>query len=128
MPVHDYHCEPCDIFILDQYHPSISAVLCCPDCGHPCEKLWHRPPRELFRAFTVDYGKGPVEITSLAQLRAIEASSEKAYRDGRGQPLVFRAFSQDHSNLDRNTLERYGYQQRRPDPARSNVKGGLGER
>ena len=98
MPVHDYICEPCDVLIPDQYHPSIHAVLCCPDCGHPCEKSWHRDARPLFTPFTVDYGKGPTEITSLAQVREIERSAERASRNNpKAGPVVFRAFSNDRS-------------------------------
>lgn len=115
MPMHDYVCEPCDILIPDQYHPLLSAILCCPDCGVPCDKSWHRDPRRLFAPFTVDYGSGPTEITSLNQVRTIERESEKASRnDPRGQPYVFRAFSQDHSNQDVNTLKSQGIQQKKP--------------
>ena len=115
MPVHDYICDPCDIFLPDQYHPLLSAILCCPDCGVPCEKSWHRDSRPLFAPFTVDYGSGPVEITSLSQIRSIERSSENLARnEPKGQPYVFRAFSQDNSNQDVNTLRSEGVQQKRP--------------
>lgn len=114
MPVHDYICSPCDIILPDQYHPLLAAVLCCPDCGFPCEKSWHRDTRPLFSPFTADYGAGPVEVTSLSQVRSIERESEKAYAAGLGQPYVFRAFSQDSSNQDVNTLKSDGVQQQKP--------------
>jgi hypothetical protein len=115
MPVHDYICEPCDVFLPDQYHPLLSAILCCPDCGVPCDKSWHRDSRPLFHAFTVDYGSGPTEITSLSQIRSIERESERSVRrDPKGQPYVFRAYSQDHSNRDVNTLASEGVQQQKP--------------
>lgn len=125
MPVHDYVCDPCDIVIPDQYHPLLSAILCCPDCGTPCDKSWHRDSRPLFSSFTVDYGSGPTEITSLGQVRSIERESEKAEKDGRGQPYVFRAFSQDPSNHDVNTLKSEGFQQKRP-AKKSNVRRAKG--
>lgn len=115
MPVHDYVCEPCDLLFPDEYHPSVHAILCCPSCSFPCEKSWHRDARPLFSPFTVDYGSGPTEITSLNQIREIERSSAAATRnDPKAQPYVFRAFSQDSSNLDVNTLKSEGYQQKKP--------------
>lgn len=126
MPVHDYVCETCGVIVPDQYHPSVAAVLCCPDCGRPCEKSWQRGRSTPFQSFTIDYGKGPVEITSLAQLRSIERGSERAFRNGEGAPLVFRAFSQDGSNYDVNTLKDVGYNQRRHDkrmPTRRGFRG-----
>lgn len=123
MPVHDYVCETCGVLIPDQYHPSVHAVLCCPDCGQSCEKSWGRGPGVPFQPFTVDFGKGPVEITSLAQVRQIERESESRARNGEGERLVFRAFSQDRSNYDVNTLEAYGYKQKLPTPPRDLRKG-----
>lgn len=41
----------------------------------------------------------PVEIDSLHKLRQVEADSEQRYRNGEGEPLRFRAASQDHSNM-----------------------------
>lgn len=116
MPVHDYLCDPCDIILPDQYHPSLGAILCCPVCGVPCEKSWHRDSRPLFKGFTVDYGTGPVDITSLNQIRSIEHESEMAVRRSpKGQPYVFRAYSQDQSNSDVNTLAKEGVQQQKPE-------------
>jgi len=122
MPVHDYVCEPCDVLIPDQYHPSIRAILCCPDCHRPAEKSFHRYPRENFRSFSIDIGAGPQEITSLSQIRKIERDSESKARNHEGQQVVFRAFSQDRSNQDVNSLRGQGHQQFHPSQRKPNVR------
>ena len=123
MPVHDWICEPCDVLVPDQYHPSIAFVLTCPSCSQPCEKSFARRPtgrNGLFVPFTADIGAEPVEVRSLGDVRRIERDSERAYRDGKGAPVVFRAFSNDASNYDVNTLKDVGYQQIQPgDPRRA---------
>lgn len=39
-------------------------------------------------------------VDSLHKMRQIEADSEQRYRNGEGEPLRFRAYAQDHSNMD----------------------------
>ena len=47
-----------------------------------------------FKAFDTRDGYGqPVHIDSLRKLRQVEKESEQAYRNGEGQPLVFRAWA-----------------------------------
>ena len=104
MPVHDWICENCDLGVPDQYHPYVSAVAVCPRCDFVMVRSWARDARPMFKPFTVDYGKGDVEITSLAQVREIERTSEKACAAGKESQLVFRHFSNDETNYDRNTL------------------------
>lgn len=43
-----------------------------------------------------------VEIDSLHKLREVERESEKMAADGIGQPILFRGFAQDHSNMGSN--------------------------
>lgn len=121
MPVHDYVCPDCGRVTSDQYHPAVAAILCCPTCHVPMEKSWERRASTPFKSFTVDIGGGPTEITSLGDVRRIERDSEKAARDGRGQHVNFRAFSNDRSNQDVNTLGHLGHKQRKP-VARENIR------
>ena len=122
MPVHGWICENCGFSLPDQYQPWTAAVAVCPVCHHTMIKSWQRRPRALFKPFTVDYGKGPVEITSLDQVRRIERESAHEFDAGKSGKMVFRAFSQDDSNYDVNTLESEGYQQTHP--RNPKVKGG----
>jgi len=58
-----------------------------------------------FRGFTTTDGRGrPVHIDSLHKLRQVEAEAERMYRNGEGQPMVWRRWAQDGSNADRPTL------------------------
>lgn len=60
--------------------------------------------------FTVRDGQNQlVEIDSLHKLRKLERESEQQARNGEGQPLRFRAYSQNRSNMQDNTFG--------PDPA-----------
>jgi len=53
-----------------------------------------------FQKFSVDVDGRPVEIDSLHKLRTIERESEQRYRNGEGEPLRFRAWTQEASNMD----------------------------
>jgi hypothetical protein len=114
MPVHDWICESCGHVLPDQYNPYVSAIAVCPECSFIMVKSWARDSRPLFQPFTVDYGKGDTEISSLAQLRQIERDSEKACVEGKESQIVFRHFANDETNYDRNTLEGSGVQQKIP--------------
>jgi len=52
-----------------------------------------------FQKFSVDVDGHPVEIDSLHKLRTIERESEQRYRNGEGEPLRFRAWTQEASNM-----------------------------
>jgi len=52
-----------------------------------------------FQKFSVDVDGRPVEIDSLHKLRTIERESEQRYRNGEGEPLRFRAWTQEASNM-----------------------------
>lgn len=58
-----------------------------------------------FQAFTTADGRGQrVTIDSLRKLRQVEREAETAFRNGEGQPMVFRRWAQDMSNHDQPTL------------------------
>jgi hypothetical protein len=85
-------------------------------------KSWQRPPRPVFKPFTIDYGKGPTEVSSMNQVRDIERQSERDYSDGKSAKIVFRAFSNDNTNYDVNTLDSEGHKQ--STPRNPKVRGG----
>lgn len=78
----------------------------CPDCGDPME--WIPQLRidvggvkgAAFHAFDVDVDGRRTVIDSLHTLRRVERESEQRYRNGEGEPLRFRAWSQDRTNRD----------------------------
>ena len=115
MARHDFRCEPCgytaelDIpTALGARHPFVG----CPRCTH--RMAWIPAVGRMdqgavkgvgFRAFeTFDAQNRPVRIESTHQLRRLERESEQAFRNGEGQPLVFRAWSQGQSNRDASAL------------------------
>jgi hypothetical protein len=60
-----------------------------------------------FKSFDTTDGRGqPVHIDSLRKLRQVEKESEQAYRNGEGQPMVWRRYAQGDSNKDQPTLSR----------------------
>lgn len=76
--------------------------------------------RSTFSAFdfTLDSGE-TVTVDSLAKLRKIENDSMKAYEKGEGRPTLFRTYSQDKSNRDKNIFAHLQPQQIDPRKARS---------
>ena len=60
-----------------------------------------------FSAFETRNGRNEkVTIDSLHKLRQVERESEQAFRNGEGQPLVFRAWANDRSNKDASALHK----------------------
>jgi hypothetical protein len=60
-----------------------------------------------FRGFYTTDGRGDrVFVDSLRKLRQVEREAEQAYRNGEGQPMVFRRWAQDPSNADLPTLSK----------------------
>ena len=47
---------------------------------------------------------GPQAVSSLREIRKIERDAEQSFRNGEGQEIHFRAFSQDRSNMQTNTF------------------------
>jgi hypothetical protein len=63
--------------------------------------------KEPFQRFeTFDGQNRPVVVDSLKKLRQIEKESEQQYRNGEGQPIVFRKWSNDNSNKDQSALHK----------------------
>lgn len=116
MPLHDFWCPTCGQVLLDQYVPvAIGATAGAPThCGQPTMPIPAAPALHYgsvktaaFQAFDTTDGRGnPVHIDSLRKLRQVEREAEQAYRNGEGQPMVFRRFSQDPSNRDQPTLSK----------------------
>ncbi len=119
MPLADYTCRCGRV---DEDVPfrlalgAISDAPDCPDCGArmdwiPQAAFDVRSDGEGgkgFQKFSVDVDGRPVEIDSLHTLRRVERESEQRFRNGEGEPLRFRGYSQDHSNIDRSSFEAHG--------------------
>ena len=60
--------------------------------------------REPFHKFEVECGGSMRRVESLHDMRKIERESEVRSRNGEGQPMVWRDWSQDQSNFDKHTL------------------------
>jgi hypothetical protein len=149
MPHHDIYCEVCGEVFPDQYLPLYTlpeprirdGYRVTQDFDRPIhcgQEVILLPPRvvmdakEPFQQFQVeipqpDGSHRAVTVGSLRQMRQIERASEQAARNGEGQPLVWRDYSQDRSNFDKHTLgeapnqappaaaaERFGLQNMRP--------------
>lgn len=72
---------------------------------------------EPFQEFTARDGQNrEVLVDSLRKLRKIEAESEQQYRDGEGQPLIWRHYSNDRSNRDVHALHPHWQGGQQPDP------------
>lgn len=127
MPIHDYECGTCLFTAFDHYTPRLDSTppVCerCPG-NPPLTRLWstnttHHP----FAAFDFELDSGTtVTVDSMAKLRKIEAESMKAYKNGEGRPTLFRHYSQDKSNRDRNLFEHLRPQQ--VDPRKMRSRGG----
>jgi hypothetical protein len=81
----------------------------CPKCAHDpmawIPAVGSMDAYEPFQAFETTDGRGnPVTITSLRKLRQVERESEQAERNGEGQRMVWRQYSQDPSNRHSHTL------------------------
>ena len=106
MALHDFYCQTCGQVFVDVNVPiAIGAQAGAPEhCGRPV--AWMPQVGRMdagsgpgFTAFEARDGQNqPVTIDSLHKLRQIEAQSEQQYRNGEGQPIVFRAWANDPSN------------------------------
>ena len=119
MPLADYECPACGAIVRDRYFTSaegaISAAPFClaDDCAGSQRMSWipqaafdlktDGEGQKGFQKFTV-HRQGPQgsireEIDSLHKLRKVEADSEQRYRNGEGEPMRFRGYSQNRSNI-----------------------------
>ena len=139
MPRHDYFCGRCGAILTDQYRSVEQGGTAhpprCPNCFEMMTWKVPRPrmslgtdggteDRHTFHKFTARDGRNQlVEIDSINKLRQVERESEQLARNGEGQRITFRAFSQDSSNRDVNT---HGEPERPPElTAESKRKWGL---
>jgi hypothetical protein len=70
-----------------------------PFCPHG-STLRYRP----FIPYDVEIDGGVYRIDGIHTATKLENESMKMYRDGRGAPVVLRAFHQDHSNMNQNVF------------------------
>lgn len=114
MALHHFRCPACAFISKDVNVPvaigAVNAEVYCPICaarmiGIPAIGRMDASNGPTFKAFDTYDGKNQkVHVSSLKQLRAIERQSEIDHKNGEGQPLVFRAFSNDPSNKDQSAL------------------------
>ena len=105
MPLHDFWCQECGTVYPDVYVPvrtrATDGAPACRTCHRKLAWVAAAPAvhygsvkTAAFKAFDTTDGYGnPVHIDSLQKLRRIEKESEQAYRNGEGQPMVFRAWA-----------------------------------
>jgi hypothetical protein len=125
MALHDYWCPACGRVLPDVNVPiAIGQTAGAPICPDGCRR---GEPQALpvkmspipgigrmdaggvkgvaFKKFTTyNHRNELVEIDSTHSLRRLERESEQAARNGEGQPLRFRMWSQDRSNKEVNTF------------------------
>lgn len=117
MPRHDFYCGVCGQVLVDVYVPvTVGATAGAPDhCDRKTVPIPAAPALDLrsdgdssFQKFETTDGRGQkVVVDSLRKLRQIEHDSEIAYKNGEGQPMVWRHYAQDRSNRDAPTLGAY---------------------
>lgn len=104
MVLKDFECDGCGVLERDVYAPAGPARPVC-DCGTLMHIIY--PGRlhvDHFAPVDVEVNGTVYHLTSIHQARTIERIAEQQARNGEGQPYVFRDFSQDHSNRDRNVF------------------------
>jgi hypothetical protein len=122
MALHDFFCNVCGQLLVDVNIPiDLGAIRGAPEhCGKPCiwiPQVGRMDAYEPFQEFEARDGQNqPVLVDSLAKLRKIERESEQQYRNGEGQPLVWRRYSNDHSNRDVHALHPDWAGGAQPDP------------
>lgn len=123
MALHDFWCQTCGQVLVDVNVPiAIGATAGAPThCGRPAAwipAVGRMDAYEPFQEFETRDGQNrPVTVDSLHKLRAIERQSEQQFRDGEGQPLVWRSYSNDRSNRDVHALHPGWTGGAQPDPA-----------
>lgn len=98
----------CGVLLL----PAAPDVLDPQPCTGIMDQVLRGQSHDLLREdFIIDVdGSGPRRVSSLSELRALERHSEQQHRNGEGQILNFREFTQDRNNRERNSFEGSGYQ------------------
>lgn len=122
MALHDFWCQVCGQVLLDVNIPiAIGATAGAPEhCGRRANwipQVGRMDAYEPFQEFEARDGQNHlVTVDSLAKLRKIERESEQHYRNGEGQPLVWRRYSNDRSNQDVHALHPTWHGGEAPDP------------
>lgn len=126
MSFHDFACRACHLRLTDIDVPIAIGARAgappCPTCGAPTEWIpqigrMDAASGPAFTAFDAyDGANHPVRIDSLHKLRQVERDSEQLARNGEGQQVNWRMWSNDRSNKLENTLGKY-HGGEKPDPA-----------
>lgn len=108
MPVrNDFLCERCGHYA--EYWATRATAPT--HCGQTMTWAPSRAPavdaKEPFHQFEVDVNGQRTRIGSLHDIRKVERQAEQQARNGEGQPMVWRDYSNDRSNFDRHTLAQH---------------------
>ena len=125
MALHDFWCRVCGQVLVDVDVPiTLGATRGAPaHCGAVTAWLPQVGRMDAssgpgFTAFTTRDGQNRrVTVDSLHKLRQVERESEQHYRNGEGQPIVWRRYANDDSNRDRHALHPTWHGGEAPDPA-----------
>jgi len=123
MALHDFWCPECGQVLVDINIPiETGAMKGAPEhCGKKTRwipQVGRMDAYEPFQKFeTFDGQNRPVVVDSLKKLRDLERQSEIDARNGEGQPIVWRRYSNDNSNKDVHTLAPKWQGGEQPDPA-----------
>lgn len=123
MALHDFFCQTCGQVLVDVNVPiALGAIKGAPEhCGQPANwipQVGRMDAYEPFQEFEARDGQNNlVTVDSLTKLRKIERESEEQYRNGEGQPIVWRRYSNDRSNRDVHALHPNWQGGAQPDPA-----------
>jgi hypothetical protein len=119
---HDFWCQVCGQVLVDINVPiAIGARAGAPvHCGRQTAwipQVGRMDAYEPFQEFETRDGRNNlVLVDSLKKMRDVERQSEQDYRNGEGQPVVWRRYSQDSSNRDVHSLHPRWEGGEQPDP------------
>lgn len=125
MALHDFWCQVCGQVLVDVNVPiDVGANKGAPEhCGRPTRWMPQVGRMDAssgpgFTAFEAHDGHNqPVVVDSLHTLRRIERESEQAERNGEGQQVVWRHYSNEPSNKHVHALHPRWTGGAQPDPA-----------
>jgi len=107
-PLFDYQCIPCGTKAVDIYRSVREGATFdppqCESCLEPMQWIPQVGGIDLLDFDCYDGRNQKVHVSGLKQLRRIEKESEVHARNGEGQPMVWRKYSQDSSNVHVSTL------------------------
>ena len=108
MPYSDYVCTTCDRKLYDVFKGQGVPRPVCPDDASHGEMEWLPSFSSMrshgFVPFDFEMDGVTTKISDIGQVRRIEEESLKRTANGEGSPTIFRAFSQDQSNYDKNVF------------------------